>query len=110
MTFLDGSITIWDVVVVAFASFWSAYVIVYLDGPFYVFERTRRKFNVYDLGVDGEPKTLLGRIFACPVCIGFYTSAFFLLCMMLNRSYMDLFVLLFAIPGLQTTIHFITSE
>lgn len=44
-------------------------------GPHEVLFKLRAALGVYDLDVDGEPETELGRLFACPFCLGMYLAA-----------------------------------
>lgn len=43
-------------------------------GMFEVFLKFRIGMGVYDLGEDGEPKSELGKLFACPYCVGAWLS------------------------------------
>lgn len=49
-------------------------LIVYDEGPFSLFKRLRTAAGVYDLSVTGQPKTGLGRLLACPYCVGVYIA------------------------------------
>lgn len=49
-------------------------LVVYDEGPFSVFERVRTAAGVYALGVNGQPDTGLGRLLACPYCVGIYVA------------------------------------
>ena len=42
------------------------------DGPFDVFLRIRERAGVYDRGADGQPTRALGRLLACPYCVGMW--------------------------------------
>lgn len=40
----------------------------------------RERMGVYDLGENGEPKTMLGYLFSCPYCLGIYPAFLCALC------------------------------
>lgn len=43
-------------------------------GPYDVLFKLRAALGVYDLTLDGDPETELGRAFACPFCLGLYLA------------------------------------
>lgn len=51
-----------------------AQLLVYDDGPFNLIFKFRVKVGVYDLDQGGEPKTGLGKLFACPYCMGLWLA------------------------------------
>jgi hypothetical protein len=57
-----------------FASYRVTQLLVYDDGPFNLILKFRTRIGVYDLNQAGEPKANLGRLFACPYCVGFWIS------------------------------------
>lgn len=103
-------LTVLDIVIVALAGYWSAYVIANLDGPFDIFHLLRMRFQAYDLGHDGLPQTSMGKLLTCPVCLGFYTCLVFLLLVSLDWGFADVIVLVFAIPGIQLLLHILTDR
>lgn len=49
-------------------------LLVYDDGPFGLIFKFRAAIGVYDLDQAGESKSNLGKLFACPYCLGFWLA------------------------------------
>jgi hypothetical protein len=47
---------------------------VYEEGPWQFMTRIRSWAGTYDYGENGEPKSSLGRLFACPYCTGMWIA------------------------------------
>lgn len=52
-----------------------AQLLVYDDGPFDVIFKLRAAVGTYDLNAAGERQTVLGKLFSCPYCVGFWIAA-----------------------------------
>ena len=75
-------------------------LLVYDDGPFDLIFKIRGKMGVYDLSQNGEPETSLGKLFACPYCVGFWLSI--LAALSISGSIKSFIILWLAIAGAQT--------
>ena len=47
---------------------------VYEEGPFGFMQRIRIWAGVHEYGENGEPKRSLGRLLACPYCVGMWVA------------------------------------
>lgn len=56
------------------ACFRLAQFAVYEEGPLGFMQRIRSWAGVYEYGENGEPKSSLGRLFACPYCVGMWVA------------------------------------
>lgn len=91
-------------IVAGLAAYRIAQLFVYDEGPFSVFLNFRVTMGVYDLAQNGQPKTLRGRLFACPYCVGLYAAIACTLLLLLRWPVVDLVVIIFAVAGLQAAI------
>jgi hypothetical protein len=57
-----------------FAVYRASQLLVYDDGPFNLIFKFRVMVGVHDLDQGGEPKALLGKLFACPYCLGLWLA------------------------------------
>jgi len=51
-----------------------AQLIVYDDGPWDFIQNIRAWLGVYDYNQNGKPKTMIGKLFACPYCVGVWLT------------------------------------
>lgn len=61
--------------VAALACFRLAEMVALDDGPFDLFLRLRIVAGVYDRDASGRSQTNVGRLFACPYCLGVWFAA-----------------------------------
>lgn len=86
-------------IALSFACYRVAQLLVYDDGPFDVIFEFRTMIGVYDLNAAGERQTVLGKLFSCPYCIGFWAA---IPCaVVLTTSIADFVLWWFAIAGAQ---------
>jgi len=75
-------------------------LLVYDDGPFDLIFRFRARVGVYTLDQNGEPTSAVGKLFACPYCVGFWLAA--LAALTVAGSGKSFIILWLAIAGGQT--------
>lgn len=80
-----------------FATYRVTQLLVYDDGPFDLIFKLRTKIGVYNLDQNGESKSNLGKLFACPYCLGFWLAI--LAALAASRSIDSFIILWLAIAG-----------
>lgn len=63
-----------DFLVMGLAVFAFTHILVYTYGPYDLVLRFREKLGIYWQDYSWESKTELGKMFLCPVCLGFWLS------------------------------------
>ena len=105
-------------IVAGLAAYRLAQLVVYDEGPGVrvsgrwvgVFLWLRLRMGVYDMGANGQPRTLRGRLFACPYCVGVYASAVCAGLVLLAWPVTDVIMSIVAVAGLQSAIQAATER
>lgn len=79
-------------------------LVVYDEGPWSLFLRLRMRMGVYDRRANGEAKTLKGRLFACPYCMGMYVSCLMAIPVLLPGWLSDLVLIASGVAGAQAVL------
>lgn len=108
------------VVLVAFAIYRLSSLIASEEGPYLgwpkssdqngIFKAIRIKAGAYDYGPNGEAETNLGRGISCPLCVGFYVTAFMVTMMYIPNLFFNLFIVFMGLWGIQTFLASLTSD
>ena len=94
-------------VLMTFATYRVTQLLVYDDGPFDLIFKARAKMGVYDLAENGEPKTSLAKLLACPYCAGFWVAI--PAAMTISSNVSSFIILWLAIAGGQTFLEAING-
>ena len=97
------------VVLAAFAVFRLAQLITIDDGPWDMFFHLRVLAGVYDRDKTGRASTNIGRLFACPYCIGVWLSALALIPVFFSYGITDALVMALGIAGMQSALQDVSS-
>lgn len=74
------------------------------DGPFDVFLRIRERAGVYDRGADGQPTRALGRLLACPYCVGMWWATVIGMLALWPSLIGDVLIVIYGLAGAQALI------
>jgi len=74
------------------------------DGPFGMFLWLRIKAGRYDLGTNGQPRRALGRLLACPYCLGIWAASMVILLALWPSLVGDVILFAFALAGAQALL------
>ena len=74
------------------------------DGPGDVFLRLRERAGVYQYGDDGRPARSMGRLVACPFCIGMWAAVLCAALALWPSAVGDLVLAVVGIAGVQAAI------
>lgn len=86
---------------IALAAFMTTYMLMYIGGPFYVFERLRSSLGIEVHIISSEksdeievyyPSRFVPQLFSCPICLGFWN----VLVMFIVHMYIPVFIDIFA--------------
>lgn len=77
-------------------------------GPFDMFVHFRSWAGVYDIGSDGKPLTVFGKMVECPYCFGLWMAI--LLTLLPENRYTKWFTIVLAVAGIQTFLQDQTVE
>ena len=84
-----------------FAAYRLTMLITYDYGPWDCFDRLRTWAGCYEYGADRRPEKMLGRLLACPYCVGVWMGAFCALLLVTFHPAAYLFIAAMAIAGAQ---------
>lgn len=74
------------------------------DGPGDVFAWLREKAGAYQYGNDGRPFTSIGRLMACPFCIGIWAALPCAMMALQHNAASDVILAIFGIAGAQAAL------
>lgn len=92
------------VIMACFAVYRLSRLIVFDEGPFDLFLKFRELVGVYDRDVNGRAKTSIGRLFACPYCIGLWISIVIVYFLFYPVPASNFLIFVFGIAGVQSFI------
>lgn len=96
-----------DIVILSLVVYRLAILITEDEGPYSIFKTLRTKAGGYDLAINGQPETNLGRGIMCPLCVGIWLS-FPLALVWFGFNWYSL-VYALAVAGLQALLSRITK-